>query len=682
MAQQAPPRQMRRTAPRIVPAIPLALSRPPPAARPLTPDESAIETVTQQDTEPSPPTAENEARGLPAKDPLTPLSTASGVKHDDVEVGAPTSAVDVPEEPLETQGTDTFMAKLSSPTTADCISVESAPAQANTFHEYVSLSPAPETPAVNGNHVVSRSELPSPFYPTEKSYTQYSTAESSQEHVQGTALHQTTRSSSDDTGLGVTQGVSSVPHDFEPAAAAFVPPPFAMPFFPGHSHHPSDAQAPWTLPTLAVAPVATYPPPDLAAHMTYPGVHHNMNGRSRPHSQSPTNPHFNGTKTNSEYGDERFASPHMNGSAKPQTLHAPHVNEPLELAAYMSSQFGNPDFADFILQVRSEESILLQLPVHGIVVQRSRVIASAIRTAMLSASRTRGSPQVIDIPCHDQFATPESLNEAIKVLYGAPLLSADNFLYSLAPFYPTADQPHTSADARQRMAQAISYAAAGKFFQIHSMHERGLAIVKAVLRWDTFEQALYFALDKSPHSSGKLNGTSGPEQVISSRFLDHDLINFLAYNFPVPFKLYTIAPELALNPRLPTFPKTAAHNPRLSRIRFGDVPPEDELAPDHATRTISSVLLSLPLPLIERLLNHPSVLSQRGWGGAEKIMRDVVGERESRRLKALNNQPAAEDVRRGMYSNFLMENLLWVESMKPSPEHSLGFTLSERRLER
>lgn len=81
--QQKPKRSL----PRIVPAIPLALSRPPHSARPITPDETLPEPtpVTQRELDLD-TTAEKElgeqSRGsIPA--PLTPESKASGTNQED-----------------------------------------------------------------------------------------------------------------------------------------------------------------------------------------------------------------------------------------------------------------------------------------------------------------------------------------------------------------------------------------------------------------------------------------------------------------------------------------------------------------------------------------------------------------------------------------------------------------------
>ena len=80
-------RQGRRPGSRIVPAIPYRLSRPQPAARPITPEASSKGTAAQQpELQPEPQTVEEKQpgeageaqQGAVAEAPLTPESKSSG----------------------------------------------------------------------------------------------------------------------------------------------------------------------------------------------------------------------------------------------------------------------------------------------------------------------------------------------------------------------------------------------------------------------------------------------------------------------------------------------------------------------------------------------------------------------------------------------------------------------------
>ncbi|KAF7443579.1 hypothetical protein A1F99_116530 [Pyrenophora tritici-repentis] len=380
----------------------------------------------------------------------------------------------------------------------------------------------------------------------------------------------------------------------------------------------------------------------------------------------------------SEHGEDQHAVSYQNGSAPP----AEHLEQsPFELASYLSTQFGNPEFADFILQIRSPESILVSMPVHGIVVVRSPVIADAIRRSPAPSHRSRDARRLVDVLALDPFASRESLEEAVKVLYGAPLISAPTFLYGLTPYMYEADQVSPSNDAGRRMRQVLSYIAAARTLQMPSMQARGIEIARMLLRWDTVDQVLQYALQANLGSRSRADSQDTEDPFVA--MLLNYALEFIAFTFPVDFKLYSIAPEFKETPRLPPLvePRQSTHNPRLSKIRFGDAPPEDELQPSHATVVLSTILLSLPLPLIERLFNHRATANQIGWTGAVKILRDVVNERENRRKKVSRGQ--LKPAQGGTMSAVLLNNVFLeehVEQVEPSPLHPSGHRLTTKRV--
>jgi hypothetical protein len=356
------------------------------------------------------------------------------------------------------------------------------------------------------------------------------------------------------------------------------------------------------------------------------------------------------------------------------------MNEsPFELASYLSTQFGNPEFADFILQVRSPEFQYISIPVHGIVVVRSPVIANAVRRSIPPAHRSRDSRRLVDVLTTNLFVAAESIEEAVKVLYGAPLLSMQSFLYGLGPYTPEAPHPQGMNDARRRMEQLLSYIGAGSVLQIPSMQARGVEIAKALLRWDTVEQALHYGLQAARSASRSNNGGSEAHDPFASELLN-SAIDFIAYNFPNDFHLYRIASELRDDPRLPSVAESRAptHNPRLSKIRFGDAPMEDGPQPSPISRMLSSILLSLPLSLVDRLFNHRATANQIGWTGVAKLMHNVIDEREDRRQKAVQGQLQLD----GTTPNVLLENLYVeerVDHVGASPLHPSGYMLSANR---
>jgi hypothetical protein len=286
---------------------------------------------------------------------------------------------------------------------------------------------------------------------------------------------------------------------------------------------------------------------------------------------------------------------------------------------------------------------------------------------------------MLDIVTSDPFVTREAVEEAIKVLYGAPLLSPQGFLYGLAPYMYDSAQP--SDDAQMRMRQLLSYIAAGRALQLPSMQARGVDIVRSLIRWDTIEAVLQVTLRTSSTFWPKKDGVDTDDPFTTA--LLNCVIDFIAYTFPVDFKLYAIAPELEDIPRLPSLmeARSSSHNPRLSKIRFGDAPPEDDVHTNHMSRVLSSVLISLPLPLLDRLFNHRATANQIGWTGVVKIMREAIAERENRRKKALRSEiRAAHD---GTIPGNLLNNIYveeHIEQVEESPLHPSGHRLVAQRL--
>lgn len=541
-------------------------------------------------------------------------------------------------------------------------------------------------------------QLPPPFYPSTKLDPQ---TEPVQEKVTTHASHPWSQSSPGSAAFNApTERLSAPGTPFEngpnghvPQVAqsrpppGFAPPEFTPSFFPGHSHHPSVAGGPLNYPPFPVPTadvvyrngIDTQQALGPTGPATYSELQHDKlisaataNGTSTSHSQTPDQSPFGERNAGSERGDEMNVASFQNRAS----FETAQLEEsPLELAAYLSTQFGNPEFADFILQIRSLDSVHVSIPVHGIVVVRSPTLAAAVGRSVPNAHRSRDARRLLDVSTADPFVTRESLEEAIKVLYGAPLLSAPTFLYGLTP-YALDMEPPTPSDAPRRMRQLLSYIAAGRALQMPSMVARGVEIARALLRWDTVDQVLYFALQPTGAHPAVKDGLD-PEDPFAVALLNY-AIDFMAFTFPVDFKFYNIAPELQELPRLPIVreARSSAHNPRLSKIRFGDAPPEDEQQPNIISRTLSSILLSLPTNLMNRLFNHRATANQIGWTGAVGNLREVARERENRRRNALTTHLKSRrnnSVYSPLLGNLHAEERL--EQVEPSPLHPSGYAL-------
>lgn len=329
-----------------------------------------------------------------------------------------------------------------------------------------------------------------------------------------------------------------------------------------------------------------------------------------------------------------------------------------------------------MLQIRSPEYQYISLPVHGIVVVRSPVIANAVRRSIPPAHRSRDSRRLVDVLTTNPFVATESIQEAVKMLYGAPLLSMQAFLYGLGHYSPEIPHAQVTKDARKRMDQLLSYIAAGSVLQIPSMQARGVEIAKALLRWDTVEQVLHYGL-YAARSAARMNAEVAEAHDPFAAELLSSAIDFLAYHFPADFSLHRLAAELRNDPRLPSLneARPPTHNSRLSKIQFGDAPADDDAQANPVSSTLSSILLSLPLPLLNRLLNHRATANQIGWAGAANVLHDVVDERENRRRKAVQSQLQLDSTA----SSALMDNLYLeerIEHVGNSPMHPSGYMVT------
>lgn len=183
----------------------------------------------------------------------------------------------------------------------------------------------------------------------------------------------------------------------------------------------------------------------------------------------------------------------------------------------------------------------------------------------------------------------------------------------------------------------------------------------------------------SDDSLNKPEAGGSPTHDPYSSGLLHRVIEFIVQNFPSDFYLDPIAPQLAACPRLPAVmsheSKPSRSDPRLVKIRFGEF--EDEKRPSQLTTTMSSILLSLPFPLLKYLLEHPMLSNRLGPETVSSIMRQVVGEREVRRQRALKARTISNIEDR--IERPLIQNLYWEEGVEQSTLHKAGFRLARKR---
>ncbi|KAK0860168.1 hypothetical protein LTR87_017387 [Friedmanniomyces endolithicus] len=323
------------------------------------------------------------------------------------------------------------------------------------------------------------------------------------------------------------------------------------------------------------------------------------------------------------------------------------------LRHHVYSQFGDSTLADCHLQIVEHESGARQyLDAHKMILSRSPTLLDIIQGSEPPVSATLKLQ--VPIRLRDQHSVhTKPFIDCVRYLYGGPLTALNQFLHaSVDPSAPTSNE--------ERMERVLQYVATAAWLRLPAVVNRAMNIALSLLHWDTLGAILAFALDgglgpsfavedgselscaSSDDSLAKPDGVGTPTHDPYSTDLLHPLIAYTVHTFPPNFYLDASAPQLTSSPRLPPSPPqsdalpASRSDPRLSQIRFGELSSEDhKLVPAQLTTTISSLLLSLPFPLLKAVLEHNAMVHQLGADTVASIMRQVVAEREVRRKRAL-----------------------------------------------
>jgi hypothetical protein len=390
----------------------------------------------------------------------------------------------------------------------------------------------------------------------------------------------------------------------------------------------------------------------------------------------------------------------MNHQMPPPPLPAPQFPPP-ELAsgienadairAHLLTQFNDSTLSDcrliVIEQASGQEEVFAA---HKIVISRSSSLM-----ALVSTNDANEPVKDVRVTLTGKYLRIDAFTDALKYLYGGPLLQIDH------------QRPGSSAGERfpsnvERMEHALRYIATGKSMNLPPVASRGVDVAGGLLHWDTMSTALPFALDGG--LSQVWNVEDGSEDKASTASSDDSLarpettptptydpyatnllqriIDFTVHVFPPNFYLDASAPQLESCLRLPSMPlshenRQSRSDPRLSQIRFGEIPIEDHQRPSIATTTISSILLSLPFQLLKCVLEHYDLATRLGPETVASVMRQVVAERETRRSKILNARTANPNSDNA--DSQLVQNLYWQESVEPSAQHRAGFRLARSK---
>ncbi|KAF2167306.1 hypothetical protein M409DRAFT_66305 [Zasmidium cellare ATCC 36951] len=586
-----------------------------------------------------------------------------------------------------------------------------------------------------------RTELPPAFVPAADQHTPQSASSSQtrQQHPILPHAHRTHPSASNII-FGGHDSAGSSPAPPLSSNSAYAPPhPQQAPFF-GHAHHGSEPQsqrgyppgyqqppAPWQMrPGFAPGMPQPYYHPHAHMPMRYPPREAFMPGaaplpnghglRSRSGSQASSAAHEVqkiGSDLQSPIGTDQSADaarhnfPESKAGFPGHPRHLPPQSQPhmpppnfghpevainLEnaesLRDHVLSQLRNPELADCHLQISEQEGYGRHyLEGHKLILARSSTLLSIIRNSEAPAAATLKTQ--VHVQLKGNYIRVGPFLDAVRYIYGGPLPPFDMFGAGGAP-------------VEERMELALQHIATGAWLNIAPFAHRGVEVSSSLLNWETIPQALGFALEgglaqmwpiddgseeristcSSDDSFNKPEAGGSPTYDPYSSGLLHRAIDFTVQQLPPNFYLDSTAPQLEACPRLPPFQpshesKLSRSDPRLSKIRFGEVPTDDHQRPSFATTTVSSILLSLPFPLLKCLLEHPILSTRLGSETVASIMRQVVNEREVRRQKALKARTDSRVVD-GAEST-AVQNLYWEELVEPFPQNRAGFRLARRR---
>jgi hypothetical protein len=388
----------------------------------------------------------------------------------------------------------------------------------------------------------------------------------------------------------------------------------------------------------------------------------------------------------------QFRQHHPGHMPAAQPMPNPDMVENAEaLRSHILASFGNSAFSDCHLQIFDEnDGTRNYVDANKLILSRSPVLLELVQKGVTQPAAE--SKVQVQVSLKGAYVRMRPFMESVRYLYGGPLPSLDQYRFST----------DATPLVEERMHHALENIATGAWLRVPAIAARGVDLAANILQWGTMPTVLAFALegglspiwsvedgseDKISCSSSDDSSFSKPDSTNSPVYdpwatqLLHRMIDYTVNLLPSNFYLDSTAPQLDACPRLPSLPlghesRPSRSDPRLSQIRFGEVPAEDHQRPSFATTTISSMLLSLPFTLLKCILEHDILAVRLGADTVSSIMRQVVAERETRRQKALKAYPAGRGD--GTSETQLVQNLYWVEEVEPSQQHRAGFRLARR----
>lgn len=386
--------------------------------------------------------------------------------------------------------------------------------------------------------------------------------------------------------------------------------------------------------------------------------------RNGAHGQAEDNQHPNARMYRGPEYPQSFPSQEV----QPQMLQRPEGEE--EFKQYFQQQFGNPEFADFTLELRylDDRAAPVRIPGHRIVFAKSAELAEQLRRRTLPPSPSGSASQTLLLETGSKWIRSDSFYMAAQTLYGMPLLQHPG------PSNLNGSMGITDAGSNgEQLDFALSYVAAGHILGWSPVVRRGCEVAAQLLNWQTVERALEFALedhrDRGMHDAYKYGD--------GSKIILDGIVNFIVHNFPPTFELDSNVTEPVPYARLPINPGPATvhhtsiqesadstdnipavqfgkarRSQKITGIQFGDFA-SPEIKPSMESETpkaskqaqpvshdvLSRLLLNVPFTQLKMILESSSSGNVQGWANAEaryRIVKTAVDEREALRRRVID----------------------------------------------
>ncbi|KAF9773758.1 hypothetical protein IL306_008386 [Fusarium sp. DS 682] len=427
-------------------------------------------------------------------------------------------------------------------------------------------------------------------------------------------------------------------------------------------------------PTMAYGPPDSFAPFPNNFGPPTPHSYHDSQASGPPDDGSVYNQFSSAPVRNGVPGPEENQSPNQPGRMfggpeyprmMPNAGPPPHMMSAMDdadgLIGHLLQQFGSPEFADCVLELRyTDERAPVRIPGHRVLFSRSAEIANAISKQLSQPNPNVPSLPTIVLETKSKWIRSESFYMTAQRLYGMPLFSP-----------PPETMKQAAAEVKQLMELfefALSYAAAGHLLRWDPVTRRGCEIAMQLLNWQTVEKALEFALEDHRDEGSYDMFKYGD----GSRIILNEIVSFIAGNIHPTFKIDTSVTDPSNYARLPQTALTSSATTRklspppiargtsvhlgkgkgrlsqqISGIQFGDlsltdgkVSPASDASGASQQRTpfnavLSRILLNLPFDTLKALLETATNKGSQ-WPNAEaiyRVVKDTIAERERRRLQ-------------------------------------------------